>query len=399
MRIVLVSSFPAFPTTAGNRSRIRQLALAIRELGHELHFVYLESKWEACDDAAHEAAFGKARYIRIDRKAWPAKWAWGAAIGAAKRVLKLAGVGAAYYSGLDRFRDRDFLRALRRLDLRPDVVVVEYVLDSWAFAAFPTSARRVLDTHDAFADRHKGFLERGIRDYWVSLRPGSENAGFRRAHVVLACQEEEAQHFMRQLAVDTTPGAPEVAVVRQPLEVSGDDMNYGVDRSAVFLGSDNAANRHAVHAFLEHVLPLAVRELPGFDLKLAGSICGGVADVKNVTKLGWVDDMKAVFARAPLSVNPMLVGTGINIKLLEAMACGVPTVSTATGARGVPESLRRGVHVVPDADAQAFAAALVRFATDADLRRETGVAAREDAKRWNARQREELGRCLAGVQT
>ena len=396
MRIVLVSGFPAFPTTAGNRSRIRQLATAIRDLGHELTFVYLESRWEACDDAAHEAAFGREGYVRIRKKAWPAKWALGAAVGAGKRALRFAGVEAAYYSRLDRFRDRDFLRALRRLDVRPDAVVVEYVMDSWAFAAFPQAARRVLDTHDAFADRHKGYVGRGVRDYWVSFRPESENAGFRRADVVLAIQDEEAVRFARQLAADGRAPNPQVAVVGHLLEVGTPDVRYGIDHSAVFLASDNPANRHALHAFLEHVLPRVLREIPTFDLKLAGSICAGVASVKNVTKLGWVEDVKDVFAQAPLAVNPMLAGTGVSIKLLEAMACGVPAVSTATGARGLPESLRRGVEVVPDGDAQAFAATLVRLATSEDLRRERGRAAWEDAQRWNARQRAELGRCLAG---
>ena len=34
MKVALVSSFPAFPTSAGNRSRILQLALGVRELSH-----------------------------------------------------------------------------------------------------------------------------------------------------------------------------------------------------------------------------------------------------------------------------------------------------------------------------------------------------------------------------
>jgi polysaccharide biosynthesis protein PslH len=104
-----------------------------------------------------------------------------------------------------------------------------------------------------------------------------------------------------------------------------------------------------------------------------------------------------VFAQAPLSINPMLAGTGINIKLLEAMAAGVPTVSTATGARGLPASLRAGICVVADDQASAFAAEIIRFAGDATLRRETGLAAREDARQWNARQQAELRRSLAGA--
>ena len=121
--------------------------------------------------------------------------------------------------------------------------------------------------------------------------------------------------------------------------------------------------------------------MPAFELRLAGSICRAVPDTPNVTKLGWVEDLGTVFARAPLSVNPMQAGTGINIKLLESMAAGVPTVSTATGARGLPESALAGVFVVPDDDAQAFAEAVVRFASDAALRRQAGLAARDEASR------------------
>lgn len=395
MKVVLVSSFPAFPTTAGNRSRIRRLALAIRDQGHDVTFVLLESKWESTDHAAHEAAFGPGKYIRIEKKYWLAKWACGAAVGAIKRVLRMAGVEAAYYSRLDRFRDRHFVQELRRLGLQPDVVLVEYVLDSWAFEAFPATARRVLDTHDAFADRHKGYVQQGIDNFWVSLKPASENAGLRRADVVLAIQPEEAQRFRSQLAMDGKGTAPEVVVVGHLLETSSSSIDYGLQDAALFLASDNPANRHAMKSFLANVLPRVVRIIPGFELKLVGSICGAVPDVPNVRKLGWVDDVRSAFAQAPLAVNPMLAGTGINIKLLEAMACGVPTVSTVTGVRGLPDSMRKGIFVVADEDADGFAAALVRLARDACLRRATGLAAREDASRWNEGQLSELNRCLA----
>lgn len=392
MKVVLVSSFPAFPTTAGNRSRIRQLAAAVRELGHELTFVYLESPWEACDDAAHETAFGA--FVRIPRKHWRAKWARDVLVGGVKRALRLAGVDAAHYSRLDRFRDRGFLAALQALQLRPDAVVVEYVLDSWAFEAFPAAARRVLDTHDSFGDRHRAYVARGIRDYWVSLRPRDENAGFRRAHVVLAIQQEEADRFRAQLAGEGRRDDPEVAVVGHLLDDGGPDVDYSVDNTAVFLASDNSANRDALQALASQILPRVVREIPGFDLKLVGSICQAAGEMPNVTRLGWVDDIHSVFARAPLAINPMRAGTGINIKLLDAMAAGVPTVATVTGARGLPQALRAGVCVVDDDSAEEFAAAVVRLARDPGLRRARGQAAREDAKRWHMSHLAALGECL-----
>lgn len=398
MKVVLVSRFPAFPSTAGNRSRIRQLAQAIQGLGHELRFVLLASKWEASDDAAHEAAFGKGNFIRVGQGSWLARWMRDVAKGGVKRILRAAGVEAAYYSPLDRLCDRRALAELSRLDLRADAVVVEYVLDSWAFQAFPGVARRVLDTHDAFGNRHKDYIARGVTDYWISLRPQSENEGFRRAHVLLAIQQDEAERFRRQLAGDPKGGDPEVAVVSHLLELRAGRVDYGVDASATFLASDNSANRHAIGAFLGHVLPRVVREIPHFDLRLAGSICKAVPDMPNVTRLGWVGDVHEVFARSPLSVNPVVLGTGINIKLLDAMASGVATVSTTTGLRGLPPSYRRGIVAVADDDAPAFADAIVRLARDAGLREDLGRAALEDAHRWHREQLAELGRCLGTVE-
>ena len=50
---------------------------------------------------------------------------------------------------------------------------------------------------------------------------------------------------------------------------------------------------------------------------------------------GWVDDLRPVLARADLCVVPLHVGGGTRIKILEAMAAGVPVVSTRVGAEGI----------------------------------------------------------------
>ena len=129
---------------------------------------------------------------------------------------------------------------------------------------------------------------------------------------------------------------------------------------------------------------------------MAGRICDWLPDTPHVRKLGFVADMQGVFRRAPLALNPVMLGSGINIKLLEAMAAAVPTVSTQTGVRGLPGSYGSGVVVVPDAEPAQHAAAIVRLARSAGLRREIGQSAYRDAQRWNAAQHEALQRVLAG---
>ncbi len=394
---------PVFPARAGHSVRILQLCKAIRTLGHELTFVHFTSKLErqAPDDDAHAAFFGKERYLRLDKGGQlerTAFWLRGKLARRARKTLRLFGLDAGFRSGLDQNWRKAWTRQLRELDRGFDVAIIEYVFNSRAMEAFPAGTRRLLDTHDAFADRHRPFVARGFRHgYWISLSPRDENAGLRRADAVIAIQHEEAESFCRQLARDAGGGRdPDIAVVSHFLDPDRPVPGYDADHAALYIGTDMLANRISLQDFLDHVLPRVVREIPGFTLKIAGSICNWVPDLPNVEKLGFVDDLCDAFAGAPLSVNPTLAGTGINIKLLDALRAGVPSVSTATGARGLPEDFRRGVFVVADGDHDAFAGEIVRLSKDAALRRALGRAAHADAQRWNARQLAALDRCLRG---
>src|SRR5690606_40348128 len=51
---------------------------------------------------------------------------------------------------------------------------------------------------------------------------------------------------------------------------------------------------------------------------------------------GWVEDPAAFFRAAGTAVVPLRSGSGIAMKLLDAMRAGVPVVSTPSGARGLP---------------------------------------------------------------
>ncbi|GLQ53651.1 glycosyltransferase family 4 protein [Devosia nitrariae] len=389
MKVAILSTVPATPPTAGNRSRILALSRALRALGHGVHFVYLPSTMTSePDDDAHLAEFGRENYIRLPssvlsspefllkRLAWRVR----------RKLLSPLRVGGAYYLGLDECypsRLTDMLRALQQVH-GFDTVICEYISQSAALEAFPSNVLKVLDTHDSFSDRHK--LVPG-RTYWFSVPPSEQVRAFHRADVVLAIQEEEGDLFRRQLAGN----GPAMEVVSHLLDVSRPVTDFR-SSDAIFVGSDNQANLAAVQYFTQSVLPLIRERLPQFNLMLVGSICRRVSDVGGVVKLGMVDDLSAAYSRAPISVNPMLAGTGINIKLLEALAAGVPAISTQTGARGLGKNYSNGVFVIPDGDAQAFADQVVELANCPSARREKGRAAHEDALAWNDAQMHVLKR-------
>jgi glycosyltransferase involved in cell wall biosynthesis len=104
---------------------------------------------------------------------------------------------------------------------------------------------------------------------------------------------------------------------------------------ALFIGSWHLPNLHAVA-----VIERCARTMPDIAFLVAGSIGMAprtVAPPDNMRFLGVVDDAQrlALLAMADIALNPMLAGSGTNLKMLDYLAAGIPVVSTETGARGL----------------------------------------------------------------
>jgi glycosyltransferase involved in cell wall biosynthesis len=137
--------------------------------------------------------------------------------------------------------------------------------------------------------------------------------------------------------------------------------------------------------FCDLVWPRIREHLPDATLEIVGS--GLRTDARGaplapsawkrpgVTTHGFVNDVTAVYERSAAMVAPILGGTGIRVKLLEAFRYGVPFVTTPDGAAGLP--IEPGREAFVEADASAFAARAVALATSNGLRdrlREAGYA-------------------------
>ena len=108
----------------------------------------------------------------------------------------------------------------------------------------------------------------------------------------------------------------------------------------LFVGSfRHDPNRVAVDWFIREVLPHVLKQEPAAKLVIAGSDPPpphAYADsAANLEMLGYVDDVRAPLAQFSVFVCPILSGSGVRVKLLEAFAAGIPAVSTYVGAEGL----------------------------------------------------------------
>jgi len=88
---------------------------------------------------------------------------------------------------------------------------------------------------------------------------------------------------------------------------------------------------------------------------------------ERVQALGYVEDLTPLFRECRLFVAPLAEGGGIKIKILEAMARGIPVLTTPIGAEGIVDSAEDAL-AIAGADAT-FAEAMIRI-----------LAAPEDAR-------------------
>jgi glycosyltransferase involved in cell wall biosynthesis len=100
----------------------------------------------------------------------------------------------------------------------------------------------------------------------------------------------------------------------------------------LFTGSRHIPNIHAVNNILEIAKKIKDKDVLFI---VAGSVGNSFKNIKNVLFTGYVDDISIYFKVADLAVNPMTSGSGTNLKTLEYLACGIPTITTKIGARGL----------------------------------------------------------------
>jgi len=144
----------------------------------------------------------------------------------------------------------------------------------------------------------------------------------------------------------------------------------------LFTGTMNYfPNVDAVRYFHDRILPLIRRHLPSVHLSIVGtnpdeSIQQLASD--KVTVTGAVPETRPYFEQATVFVSPMRSGSGLQVKHLEAMAMGVPIVTTTLGASGLDAVA--GEHLLVAETPQAFAEQTIGLLQNDARRKKVGLA-------------------------
>lgn len=203
----------------------------------------------------------------------------------------------------------------------------------------------------------------------------------------LVVSAEEVKDFRRLI-----PGAPVTCVS------NGVNADYfrpvtgrpAVPHSMVFVGvMDYRPNVQGVIWFCDQILP-RVREVhPDATFTICGArpsaAVKALARRDGVTVTGAVPDVRPFLNSAEVCVVPLQMGRGVQNKVLEALAMGLPTVVTPSAVSGIAAT--DGAQLLVGRDASAFAHLIGCCFADRSLRQRLSTAARSLIERryqWDA---------------
>ena len=150
-------------------------------------------------------------------------------------------------------------------------------------------------------------------------------------------------------------------------------------RIVVFVGVlSYGPNLFGLSWFVQKIWPVVLKALPDARLKVAGKGCELLPVPEplqhSIDMLGFVDDLTALYRQGALSICPIRSGGGTRIKLIEASAHGLASVSTRLGAEGL--LLKDGESILLRDDPDEFAQAVIELINDRAKAEQIGLNAR-----------------------
>lgn len=332
MRILFVSSW--FPYPPDNGSRIRAYNL-IKALARE-HEVYLISLTQ--EDSIRENAVGLAsicNIVSLHESRWFRPGTLRSALGYFSTRPR---------SAVDTFDPKIRLAVKHAVELlRPNAIVAS-TLGVVEYIPHDMGVPTILEEHNceyAVLRRAMGNANSFLSRLYAEARWrkfARWEAGICRKYGAVVMVSDSDKELMLEAApaldnlhvvpngVDTEHYTPAIRNPQKDLLLYNGAPTYG-------------ANLDAVRYFASNIYPLLAHDYPGIKLRVTGRIngvdLGEVAGCPGVEFTGYVDDIRAELSNAAACVVTLRQGGGSRLKILEAMAAGVPVISTSVGIEGI----------------------------------------------------------------
>ena len=325
-KILYYSPYPSHPGNHGNQSTIQKFGKILRSKGFHVDFVVLESDLFNENDLK-EMQFHWDSVTVIKNYNW-----------------HIDDKMSTSYDKWYQYGMGEQIGILSR-KFKSNTIICSYIFHSKILEYVSKNTKKIIDTHDKMANRHLMLKGKGIEAEFFSCSEHDEAQYLQRADIVFARNQKESDYFNQILKSSISLVVPHFEEPTFKLIHSKKLSKIGI------VSSNNNINLCMIIDLLE-----ACRNNFGdtqwpVKLIIAGDIKKSLVENKYLTSwsnyhncielLGFVKNIAEFYSDVDLIVCPVTVGTGINVKTVEAFAYGMPLLSTTNGNKGIESKEKR----------------------------------------------------------
>ena len=356
---------PSFPNPADNGEKRRVLAFAQRlSRTHEITFVSLrephkiESSKESLGDDWGPTQICTADQVVIRRDALVKAFLTSRSY----REVKF------YSSHL-----QDIIDQLLRANVF-DIIWVNFVtMAMYLNHNLPYADQRpklILDQHNLDEDVWRKYLKSSNYAYRVFAARQLAKIKRFQAHwfpffdAIISVSSQDRQATMNYITPQSSVWLAPNGVDTDFFYPMGSELKKDATKPVIMFGGsmETLMNQDAVLWYMESIHPIVQKQIPDVQFWIVGkNPPAKIIDLQRMPGIkitGTVDDVRDFYKEADVFVIPSRLGGGTKLKTLEALAMGLPTISTSIGAQGL-NYLEDGVHLYVVDEAEAIAERIV----------------------------------------
>lgn len=310
MKILIVSKCPTHPTTAGNRQWILAQAEKFIQIGHEVHFLFIDEP-----PVSKSLKEGHNQDIVETRKYWGDRFH----LFTVGKLVKARTLFFKYYRRYfchhhykvdDQYPFR-VEKLVNKLDEQYhfDICIINYYYLSRLFT-YINIPKKAIATHDLIA-----YKDIKIGQPTMCITADTEAKAMQRCPHIFALQTVEADYFQML--------SPKSKVYNFFGMFTYTSQPVIGNHNMVFLSGGNIFNQNGLKWFVKEILPAIRDRFSDAKLIVGGSICKAMpklSEVEGVVSQGYIDDPYKFYAQADVCINPCYQGTGLKIKTFEAIS-------------------------------------------------------------------------------
>src|SRR3990172_5624643 len=259
----------------------------------------------------------------------------------------------------------DYLRKAKH-----DLIIVEKLRLDWITELGLKGSRIYLDAHDIVSERAKAFQQFNRQCAILSFE--EEMSRFSKFDKVILLQKDEVDKVLPWMGLDRVLLCPHPVVSEQNIPIRKRVKTIG------FLGGPSYPNIDGIQWFHDAILPLLGNLAQKCIVHGVINCSPFLIYTPNLSKGRLFSSVANYYKVVDIAINPVLYGSGLKIKTVEALAYGIPLVTTSVGAQGLTKKSNR-LFLLADTP-QEFAHSLFKLTSSYTLRSELSKSSRSFAK-------------------